>query len=115
MSEVLQQLISASTGRPVSRPSPAIFSSAKGLPFVRGYYRIQEGSVYLLDAGILFLRPVIFVPVREVASVMAGRGGAATTRYIDLKVETEDGDEFEFSNLERDELGGIQVRLSAVV
>lgn len=109
VSGVIQELIASSSGMKVGKPSSSLFSSAKGAPFVRGYHGIQEGSIYLLAVGILFIKPVIFIPVAEVASVTAGRGGAANTRYIDLKVDTEAGDEYEFSNLERDELVNIQV------
>lgn len=97
------------TGSKISKPLNTIFNSSKGAPFVRGYHGIQEGSLYMLAAGILFVKPVIFIPTAEIDSVMAGRGGSATTRYIDLKVETEAGDAYEFSNLDRDELVSIQV------
>jgi hypothetical protein len=107
--DVVQEVLSTATGLTISKPSNTIFSSSKGAPFVRGYHGIQEGSLYLLGAGVLFIKPVIFLPVSAIDSVLAGRGGSATTRYIDLKIDTEAGDSYEFSNLDRDELASIQV------
>ena len=47
---------------------------------------VQEGTLYLLKEGVLFFKPPMFIPSDEVASIMAGRGGSAQTRYIDLNV-----------------------------
>lgn len=104
-------LMSKLTNKKITKPDNALFYGAKGEPFVRCYRGIQEGLLYLLGTGILFIKPVIFIPIQAIDSVVAGRGGSANTRYIDLKVETDSGTEYEFSNLDRDELVHIQVQL----
>jgi hypothetical protein len=130
---VVQELIRGARDKKISRPSPRVFVASKGEAFLRCYKGIQEGSLYLLPSGILFLKPVVFIAMSEIESLSAGRGGSAQTRYVDLKVggtcpiyshcaskvtvcarlrqvESESSGEFEFSNIDRDELVGIQVQ-----
>ena len=47
---------------------------------------IPQGVLYPLQCGVLFLKPALFIPAAAVASIAAGRGGAAQTRYIDIQV-----------------------------
>jgi hypothetical protein len=104
----VQGLLKDCVPHKISKPSPKVFITTKSEPFLRCYNGLQEGSLYLLGSGILFLKPVVFIPVDKIASVGAGRGGSATTRYVDLKVITDMDKEYEFSNIDRDELMSIQ-------
>jgi hypothetical protein len=79
--------LSATLGStPLVTPDNAIFRTSKGKSFLKCYKGVQEGTLYPLKEGVLFFKPPLFIPSNEVASIMAGRGGSAQTRYIDLNV-----------------------------
>lgn len=91
-----------------SGPSGSVQAKAS-TSYIRCYKGIQEGCLYPLSCGLLFLKPLLFIPSEHVTSMSAGRGGSAQTRYIDLKIETTDSSkEIEFGNIDRDELPSIQ-------
>jgi hypothetical protein len=74
-------------------------------PFIRCHKGVSEGAIYPLHCGLLFFKPLIFIPADEIASLTAGRGGGSgNTRFIDLQIETAAGKTIEFSNIEREEL-----------
>jgi hypothetical protein len=55
--------------------------------YLRCYKGIQEGAIYPLENGVVFVKPLLFLPAEEISSLTAGRGGGAgNTRYVDLKV-----------------------------
>lgn len=55
------------------------------------------------------MKPLLFIPAEDISSLTAGRGGGSgNTRYVDLKIETVDDKEYEFTNIERDELPALQ-------
>ncbi|CBJ28470.1 conserved unknown protein [Ectocarpus siliculosus] len=63
------------------------------------------------------MKPALFLPRTDIQEVVCGRGGSATTRYVDLVVglEAEDDDgepvakqQQEFSNIDRDALPSLQ-------
>ncbi|CAN0145774.1 unnamed protein product [Ectocarpus sp. 8 AP-2014] len=85
--------------------------------FVKCYHGVNEGSLFPLNQGLLFMKPGLFLPRSEIQEVVCGRGGSATTRYVDLVVglEAEDDDgepvakqQHEFSNIDRDALPSLQ-------
>jgi hypothetical protein len=78
----MQALVS----KPHARPNKALFQTSTGGSFMRCYKGVQEGALFPLAEGILFFKPALFVPSKDVGSIEAGRGGSAVTRYIDLKV-----------------------------
>ena len=56
--------------------------------FLRCYNGLQEGALFPLRCGIVFVKPLVFIPNEEIASLTAGRGGGSgNTRYVDLKVQ----------------------------
>ena len=68
-------------------PNKELFQSAtKQRPYLNCYKGIQEGALYPLQNGIIFLKPLLFLPTEGIASITAGRGGIGSTRYIDLQV-----------------------------
>lgn len=76
------------TGLKVHVPSPRLFVSAsQQKPFVRCHKGVQEGAIYPLSCGLVFFKPLIFLPADEIASFTAGRGGGSgNTRFVDLQV-----------------------------
>lgn len=78
-------------------------------PYLRCHKGVQEGAIYPLSNGVVFVKPLLFIPAEEIASLTAGRGGGSgQTRYVDLKIETSDDKEYEFVNIEREELPALQ-------
>eukprot|EP00981_Chlorochromonas_danica_P001826 scaffold385_cov182-Ochromonas_danica.AAC.25 len=94
----------------IDRPNPKLFCSIlQQKPFVRCHRGTQEGAIYPMLGGIIFLKPLVFLPVDSIASITAGRGGGSgNTRYVDLKVEMADDKVHEFVNIDREELPSLQ-------
>ncbi|CAN0427943.1 unnamed protein product, partial [Scytosiphon promiscuus] len=80
--------------------------------FVKCHHGVNEGALFPLKQGLLFMKPALFLPTDDIEQVVCGRGGSATTRYVDLVVgletEAEEGDSKEFSNIDRDALPSLQ-------
>jgi len=102
---IVPKLVRRLTDKSVDIPRPAIFSSKKDKPYLLCHKGIQEGAVYPMKSGVIFVKPLLYIPFNEIASVSAGRGGTqVTTRYVDLIIETADERQYEFTNIERDDL-----------
>ncbi|CAN0374811.1 unnamed protein product, partial [Ectocarpus sp. 12 AP-2014] len=98
-------------------PDRGLFASRDGKSFVKCYHGVNEGSLFPLKQGLLFMKPALFLPRTDIQEVVCGRGGSATTRYVDLVVGLEAEDEHgepvakqqqEFSNIDRDALPSLQ-------
>ena len=100
---------------------PMSFKSAiSSLPYIKATLGASQGNLHLIDLGILFLKPLVFLPCESIASIDCGRAGAGNCSSFDLVVEmerpwdTSDDDKpakppaFEFSNIRKDELEGVQ-------
>ncbi|KAJ1428848.1 hypothetical protein B484DRAFT_396668, partial [Ochromonadaceae sp. CCMP2298] len=93
----------------ICEPQPSLFTSAReSKPFLRCYRGTQEGAIYPLQGGVVFVKPLLIIPAEQIASLTAGRGGCGNTRYVDLLIETVDEKVFEFTNIDRDELPALQ-------
>jgi hypothetical protein len=81
-----------------------------GMPFVTCYQGTKDGVLYpLTDGGLLFYKPPLLVPSHEVEGITTGaRGGGGSSRYVDLLVQCTGEDHLEFSNLNREEMEGLQ-------
>ena len=103
---IIPKLVRRLTDKSVDIPRPAIFSSkTKDRPYLLCYKGIQEGAVYPMKSGVIFVKPLLYIPFNEIASVSAGRGGTqVTTKYVDLIIETADERQYEFTNIDRDDL-----------
>lgn len=108
VTKVFQSVVSEIS---IIRPQSLLFMSIlQRKPFLRCYKGTQEGVIYPLENGVLFIKPSLFIPAEEIASLIAGRGGSAgNTRYVDLKIDTVSGPEYEFTNIDRDELPSLQL------
>mmetsp|Transcript_8025 Transcript_8025/g.17445 ORF Transcript_8025/g.17445 Transcript_8025/m.17445 type:complete len:266 (+) Transcript_8025:132-929(+) len=115
----------------VISPSPqglpsAFHSSCEGhvgQPYIHCYSGVDSGILYPLKEGILFFKPMVFIPRKNIESITCGRGGSGT-RYIDLLVtvtckksadDQETAEEvIEFTNILREELEGLTVYVKEV-
>ena len=114
-SAVVPQAIEALWGKAVVAPRKELFQTigmgpgGATRPYLRCHKGVQEGAIYPLSNGVVFVKPLLFLPAEEIASLSAGRGGGSgQTRYVDLKIETADDKVFEFVNIEREELPALQ-------
>lgn len=111
-SAVITALVGKAWGNKIVRPRPDLFSTVTSKdpkPFLRCHKGTQEGAIYPLESGVVFIKPALFLPAEEIASINAGRGGGSgQTRFVDLMVETADESSYEFTNIERDELPALQ-------
>jgi hypothetical protein len=76
------------SGLRVQRPDPRLFRTVSNQKsFLRCHKGTQEGAIYPLECGIIFIKPLLFLGADEIASLSAGRGGGSgNTRFVDLKV-----------------------------
>ncbi len=86
-------------------------STTEGLPFVGCNKGFNNGALFPLREGLLFFKPPLFVPRSNLASISCGRG-SGQSRFVDMVVqlddESTDGDStLEFTNIDRDELQGL--------
>lgn len=84
---IVSTLLSTLGNQKIVLPDKVLFQSvASKKPYLKCYRGIQEGSLYPLKNGMIFLKPMLFIPTEKIASLTAGRGGGSGTRYIDLMV-----------------------------
>ena len=83
--DVASALVSEGWKGKIVTPRKELFVAANGKSvFLKCNKGIQEGALYPLSSGVLFVKPSVFLPSESIASITAGRGGSATTRYVDL-------------------------------
>lgn len=87
-SAAVMMAIQDATGVHISRPQASLFSTIRDQkPYLKCYRGTQEGAIYPLQCGVVFIKPLLFISADEIASLSAGRGGGAgNTRYVDLMV-----------------------------
>jgi len=112
---IIPKLVQLLWKRPVVVPQKDLFQSVSvgpggaTRPYLRCHKGVQEGVIYPLSNGVVFVKPLLFLPAEDIASLSAGRGGGSgQTRYVDLKIEMADDNEYEFVNIEREELPALQ-------
>ena len=75
--------IPALAGVPFVAHDPSIFSSQKSLPCVSCKLGVEDGALYFLRTGLLFIKPVMYLPLSELDGITPARGAAGT---FDMKV-----------------------------
>lgn len=80
--------VQEATGCHVQRPQTSLFATCRDQkPYLKCYRGTQEGAIYPLQCGVVFIKPLLIIFADEIASLSAGRGGGAgNTRYVDLLV-----------------------------
>ena len=86
--DLVTSQIQSFSKKKIGRVNKALFQSIMNQKcFLRCYNGIQEGGLYPLKCGILFVKPLVFIATEEIGAVVAGRGGGTgNTRYVDLQV-----------------------------
>lgn len=77
------------TGLKVHLPNPRLFTSvSQQRAFIRCHKGVNEGAIYPLSCGMVFVKPLIFIGTDNIASFTAGRGGGSgNTRFVDIQVQ----------------------------
>lgn len=98
--------------------SPAAFTSYEedrvsttggGMPFVTCYFGTKDGVLFpLTDGSLLFHKPPFLVPASKIEGITTGGRGGGSSRYVDLVVQCQGDETFEFSNVNKDEVQGLQ-------
>ena len=57
---------------------PAIFSSLKQLPCVSCKLGVEDGALYFLRTGLLFIKPVLYIPLADLDGITPARGMSST-------------------------------------
>ena len=90
----------------IFRPSHEVFvSSTTNQSAISCYFKVDDGLLYPMKSGLLFLqKPIMFIPRDGIDEIMFGRGGSSSTRTVDLSVSMTDGsDPVEFRMISREE------------
>ena len=87
---VVSALITICCKKKIVIPNKELFQSVTmQRPYLKCYKGIQEGALYPLKNGLIFMKPLLFIPTEGIASITAGRGGGSgSTRYVDLLVSS---------------------------
>lgn len=87
---VVCKTLQDASGVKIIKPQKHLFQTMiQQKDFLRCYKGTQEGAIYPLENGVVFVKPLLFLPAEEISSLTAGRGGGAgNTRYIDLRVSS---------------------------
>ena len=84
--EIIPSIMEQFWRHKIASPDKLLFLTARSQSFLHCHRGTQEGVLYPLRIGLLFLKPLLFLPSEDIAGIEVGRGGSATTRYVDLKV-----------------------------
>lgn len=88
----------------MSVPDKAVFASSAGADSVKAYYRVDDGLLYPMKDGLLFVqKPVLFLPLLMIKSFGVNRGGGGGARSFDVTVSISNTDDA--SNVEGEQSG----------
>ena len=56
----------------IMRPQKELFNSVReSKPFIRCHHGVQEGAIYPLHDGLVFIRPLLMIPAHRISSIAA--------------------------------------------
>ncbi|XP_052244926.1 FACT complex subunit SSRP1-like isoform X2 [Dreissena polymorpha] len=101
--EIVSKVFKAVTTRKITVPGS--FLGHSGTPAISCSYKAATGLLYPLERGFIFVhKPPVHIRFDELAAVNFARS-AGSTRSFDFDVETNTGNVYTFSNIEKDEYG----------
>lgn len=74
----LLRLVPALRSVPFVSHEPGIFSSLKQLPCVSCKLGVEDGALYFLRTGLLFIKPVLYIPLADLDGITPARGMSST-------------------------------------
>jgi hypothetical protein len=80
------RLIPAMAQTTVVGAEPAIYDSLKKLPCVGCHHGVEDGALYFLRTGLLFVKPVIYIAIADINGIDPARGASST---FDMRVGIE--------------------------
>jgi len=84
---VVMKALGAVLAKEWLHPSPKYFLSSAGDACIKAYIKANEGLLFLLPSGIVWTKPLTFIPAAEIEDVEFNTGAAKT---IDLVVSCPD-------------------------
>ncbi|KAM4032902.1 FACT complex subunit SSRP1 [Anomaloglossus baeobatrachus] len=101
--EMVSRVMKALVNRKITVPGN--FQGHSGAQCITCSYKASSGLLYPLERGFIYVhKPPVHVRFDEVNSVNFARG-TTTTRSFDFEIETKQGSQYTFSNIEREEYG----------
>lgn len=93
-------------------PDQETFQTAKGRPALTAYYKTSDGALFPLSGAFCFVeRPALYLSHDELKCAVFTRAGSQST--FDICFYCKDGTTFEFTQLEKQELGRLESYLGA--
>ncbi|RHZ10612.1 hypothetical protein DYB37_010509 [Aphanomyces astaci] len=109
--QVAEMLLQSLTSTTVIKTYPELggkrYVSTTGAPFVKCYRRTTPGILFFLPQGLCFVNPPVFLSRQEIDSISWSRETSEALRTFDVTVEMVDGQRYEFSMLEKEEIPSI--------
>ncbi|KAM3913026.1 FACT complex subunit SSRP1 isoform 2-T2 [Leptodactylus fuscus] len=101
--EMVSRVMKALVNRKITVPGN--FQGHSGAQCITCSYKASSGLLYPLERGFIYVhKPPVHVRFDEVNCVNFARG-TTTTRSFDFEIETKQGSQYTFSNIEREEYG----------
>ncbi|ETV95556.1 hypothetical protein H310_10998 [Aphanomyces invadans] len=109
--EIAEMLLQSLTSMTVIKTYPEVsgkrYVSTSGAPYVKCYRRTSPGILFFLPQGLCFVNPPVFLSRQEIDSISWSRETSEALRTFDVTVEMVDGQRYEFSMLEKEEIPSI--------
>jgi len=94
-------------------PDLAFFSSSTSKSFVKCFYNVQDGLLFPLKEGLIFInKPALFLRRQSLSRLEIGQGAGKT---FSLLVSTKDGTDHEIKMIEKDEKDALSRYLAKIL
>ncbi|XP_037117319.1 FACT complex subunit SSRP1a isoform X2 [Syngnathus acus] len=101
--ELVSRVMKALVNRKITVPGN--FQGHSGAQCITCSYKATSGLLYPLERGFIYVhKPPVHLRFEEISCVNFARG-TTTTRSFDFEIETKQGNQYTFSNIEREEYG----------